>query len=104
LRQRSVLYEGNPILAGIGASALPTDPAVVGTYLATIAETKSVATIWSPSRKRTKLPVCRIRSRSAPMQSLLGGIVRTKTVAQTRKDALTQLVPYEPPLLSASPA
>jgi hypothetical protein len=57
-----------------------------------------VATIWSPSRKRTKLPVCRIRSRSAPMQSLLGGIVRTKTVAQTRKDALTQLVPYEPPL------
>jgi hypothetical protein len=29
----------------IGAPALPADPAVVGTYLATISETKSVATI-----------------------------------------------------------
>jgi hypothetical protein len=50
----------------IGALSLPADPAVVGTYLATISETKSVATIRSsrlaPTIARPRTP--RICSRS----------------------------------------
>jgi integrase len=77
----------------IGALALPTDPAVVGTYLATIAETKSVATI----RRRMVAIAQAHKDAGAPnpvaqrdVQKVLAGIVRTKTVAQTRKDALTK--------------
>jgi integrase len=76
----------------IGALALPADPAVVGTYLATIAETKSVATI----RRRMVAIAQAHKDAGAPnpvahrdVQTVLAGIVRTKTVAQTRKDALT---------------
>jgi site-specific recombinase XerD len=77
----------------IGALALPADPAVVGTYLATIAETKSVATI----RRRMVAIAQAHKDAGAPnpvahrdVQKVLAGIVRTKTVAQTRKDALTK--------------
>jgi integrase len=77
----------------IGALALPADPAVVGTYLATIAETKSVATI----RRRMVAIAQGHKDAGAPnpvahrdVQKVLAGIVRTKTVAQTRKDALTK--------------
>jgi integrase len=77
----------------IGALSLPADPAVVGTYLATIAETKSVATI----RRRMVAIAQAHKDAGAPnpvahrdVQKVLAGIVRTKTVAQTRKDALTK--------------
>jgi integrase len=77
----------------IAALALPADPAVVGTYLATIAETKSVATI----RRRMVAIAQAHKDAGAPnpvaqrdVQNVLAGIVRTKTVAQTRKDALTK--------------
>jgi integrase len=77
----------------IGALALPADPAVVGTYLATISETKSVATI----RRRMVAITQAHKDAGAPnpvahrdVQKVLAGIVRTKTVAQTRKDALTK--------------
>jgi hypothetical protein len=76
----------------IGALALPADPAVVGTYLATISETKSVATI----RRRMVAIAQAHKDAGAPnpvahrdVQKVLAGIVRTKTVAQKRKDALT---------------
>jgi integrase len=59
--------------------AAETDLSVVGTYLATISETKSVATI----RRRMVAVAHR------DVQKVLAGIVRTKTVAQKRKDALT---------------
>jgi integrase len=77
----------------IGALALPADPAVVGTYLATISESKSVATI----RRRMVAIAQAHKDAGAPnpvahrdVQKVLAGIVRTKTVAQTRKDALTK--------------
>jgi integrase len=77
----------------IGELALPADPAVVGTYLATIAETNSVATI----RRRMVAIAQAHKDAGAPnpvahrdVQKVLAGIVRTKTVAQTRKDALTK--------------
>jgi site-specific recombinase XerD len=77
----------------IGARALPADPAVVGTYLATISETKSVATI----RRRMVAIAQAHKDAGAPnpvahrdVQKVLAGIVRTKTVAQTRKHALTK--------------
>ena len=76
----------------IGALSLPADPAVVGTYLATISETKSVATI----RRRMVAIAQAHKDAGAPnpvahrdVQKVLAGIVRTKTVAQKRKDALT---------------
>jgi integrase len=77
----------------IGTLALPADPAVVGTYLATISATKSVATI----RRRMVAIAQAHKDAGAPnpvaqrdVQEVLAGIVRTKTAAQTRKDALTK--------------
>jgi hypothetical protein len=77
----------------IGALSLPADPAVVSTYLATISETKSVATI----RRRMVAIAQAHKDAGAPnpiahrdVQKVLAGIVRTKTAAQTRKDALTK--------------
>jgi integrase len=75
----------------IGALSLPADPGVVGTYLAPISETKSVATI----RRRMVAIAQAHKDAGAPnpvahsdVQKVLAGIVRTKTVA--RKDALTK--------------
>jgi integrase len=76
----------------IGASPLPADPAVVATYLATISETKSVATIRrrvvaiAQAHKAADLPNP-VADRT--VQAILSGISRTKSVVQTRKDALT---------------
>jgi ligand-binding sensor domain-containing protein/integrase len=66
---------------------------IFGTYLATISATKSVASI----RRRMVAIAQAHKDAGAPnpvahrdVQKVLAGIVRTKTVAQTRKDALTK--------------
>jgi hypothetical protein len=63
------------------------DPAVVGTYLATISETKSVATIRrrmvaiAQAHKAAGLPNP-VAGRT--VQAVLAGIARTRSVEQTR--------------------
>jgi integrase len=78
--------------ARLGVSALPADPAVIGTYLATMAQTKSVATI----RRRMVAIAQAHKTAGLPnpvahpeIRETLQGIARTKTVAQHKKAALT---------------
>jgi integrase/plasmid stabilization system protein ParE len=78
--------------AELGVADLPADPATVATYLATIAASKSVATIRrrmvsiAQAHKGTRLanPVA-----DPTVQNVIAGIVRTKTSAQRRMDPLT---------------
>jgi len=78
--------------ARLKVSPLPADAAVVGTYLATMAQTKTVATI----RRRIvaiaqdhKAAGLRNPVAVSTVQAVLGGIIRTKSVAPTKKTALT---------------
>jgi integrase len=76
----------------IAAEAFPAEPAVVATYLAHLAETKSVATI-----RRRMVAVGRAhkeRGLESPVahpkvQEVAKGIARTKGVSQVKKEALT---------------
>jgi integrase len=78
--------------AQLEVPALPADPATVATYLATIAASKSVATIRrrvvaiAQAHKAARLanPVA-----DPTVQSVLAGIVRTKSSAQRKMDPLT---------------
>jgi integrase len=78
--------------AALGVPALPADPATVATYLATIAATKSVATI---RRRMVAIAQAHKGARLAnpvadpTVQDVIAGIVRTKTSAQRRMDPLT---------------
>ena len=71
--------------ARLDVSAMPADPAVVGTYLATLAQTKSVATI-----RRRMVAIAQAHKSAGALnpvaerqvQEILAGIVRTKARQQ----------------------
>jgi site-specific recombinase XerD len=78
--------------ARLDVPALPADPAVIGTYLWEMSETKSVATI-----RRRMVAIAQQHKNAGfanpvahpKIRAILQGIARTKTVAQHKKAALT---------------